>query len=97
LGQNARAKPIKIGVKTGLKSGRGWHVIAGREANLHQINLHDFPANLAAARTGRLGPVALIRSTPRLTVIGGFQFPGAPAIDLGSIELFFDADSREEI
>ena len=69
------------GLKTGTKSGQGWRIVAG-PTDIHPINLRSFPADIAAARTGRPGPVLITRTTPPVNVIGGYRFPGAPAIDL---------------
>ena len=83
IAHNARANPIKIGVKSDGKSGRGWRIIAG-PTDLHPINLHPFPADVAASRTGRPGSVLITRTTPPINVVGRgiFKFPEAPAINL---------------
>jgi hypothetical protein len=49
---------------------------------LDPINLRAFPAGAAASRTGRPGLVLITRTTPPVNIIGGYRFPGAPAIDL---------------
>ena len=93
LGSNGLANPIKIGVQSGAKSGRGWRVIAG-PADLHPLNLQIDPtdpkiaaSNAANARFWRQARQAaerealFQRDTPPLNVIGGFKFPDAPEID----------------
>ena len=56
--------------------------MAGPE--VHPINLRSFPADAAASRTGRPGPVLITRQSAPVNIIGGYKFPGAPAVDLGS-------------
>jgi hypothetical protein len=77
---NAQESSTKSKLKTGTKSGRGWRIIAG-PTDLHEINLRAHPADAAAWRTGR-GPVLITRQSAPINIIGGYKFPGAPAIDL---------------
>lgn len=83
IAHNARANPIRIGVKSDGKSGRGWRIIAG-PTDLHPINLHPFPADVAASRTGRTGPVLITRTTPPINVVGRgiFKFLGPTTVVL---------------
>ena len=84
IAHNAHANPIKIGVKSDGKSGRGWRIIAGPDGTCTRSTFITFPADAAAWRTGR--PTrprgADSRATPPVNIIGGYRFPGAPAIDL---------------
>jgi hypothetical protein len=50
--------------------------------DVHPINLVNFPANVAAARTGRPGPVLITRHTLPVNIVGGYRFPKAPKIDM---------------
>ena len=79
---NAQENSTKSNPKTGANPDRGWRVVAGPE--VHPINLRSFPADAAASRTGRPGPVLITRQSAPVNIIGGYKFPGAPAVDLGS-------------
>lgn len=83
LGSNGPANPIKIGVQSGAKSGRGWRIITG-PTDIHPLNLQAFPADAAAAQTGRPSSMLFKRNTPPLNVIGGHKFSGAPEVEPGA-------------
>ena len=57
--------------------------MAGSGTPLDPVNLRTFPAD-TASRTGRPSTVLFTRSTPPLTAIGGYKFPGSPAVNLSS-------------
>lgn len=82
VGHNASRNPLKTGLKSDIKTGRGWRVVAGPAEGLHEINLRAHPADAAASRTGGPGPVQFQRTAPPLNVIGRgiFKFPGPPAV-----------------
>jgi hypothetical protein len=85
---SAKSKP-----KTGIKVGRAWRIVAGPD--LPAVNLQvplepeladrlkRFHADLSRA-TGR--PALFQRRTPPANVIGGYRFPGAPAVGLSPTE-----------
>jgi hypothetical protein len=89
LGHNAQKNSTKSKPKTGSKSGRGWCVVAG-PGDLHLINLQAFPADAAALRANKLEPVLITRTTPPANIVGGYQFPGAPEVDLGAPTVLLD-------
>jgi hypothetical protein len=76
LGHNASRNSIKLGLKIGAKSGRGWRVVAGPE--VPEINIRN--PRKAKQRTARKALIK--RNTPPINIIGGYKFPGAPKVDL---------------
>ena len=86
---NASRSAHSTGLKSGTKSGRGWRVVAG-PGDLHLINLRAFPADAAALRANKLEPVLITRTTPPANIVGGYQFPGAPEVDLGAPAVLLD-------
>lgn len=92
IAHNVARNPIKPGLKIGAKPGRGWRHVAGPEG--HEINL-QIPPGVPASRANkafeeywrkdkwhRAREKLIKRKTPPDNVIGGYQFPGAPTIDL---------------
>jgi hypothetical protein len=86
IAHNARANPIKIGVKIDGKSGRALRIVAGPE--VPDVNLRILPVPAPKAnRTWqkaerRATRKALIQyATPPVNIIGGYRFSGAPATD----------------
>ena len=85
LGHNAQENSTKSTLKTSTKSGRALRIIAGPE--VPEINLRILPVPAPKAnRTWqkaerRATRKALIQyATPPVNIIGGYRFPGAPAI-----------------
>jgi hypothetical protein len=95
MAHNALANPIKIGVQSGDKSGRGWRIVAGPEPPGINLRVPPDPptskANAAFAEywrktKRRAARKAIIkRTTPPVNAIGGYKFPKAPTIDLKPI------------
>ena len=81
VAHNGKRSAHSTGLKSGPKSDRAYRVIAG-PGDLDPANLWNLPANAAATRTGRAGPVLITRGTPPVNIVGGCKFPGAPVIDL---------------
>jgi hypothetical protein len=94
LGHNASRKAIKLGTKIGAKCSRALRIVAGPE--VHEINLR-IPAEVPASKADkafedywrsarrRAARCALTkRHTPPVNIIGGYQFPGAPKVDLST-------------
>ena len=100
LAHNAFGSAHSTGLKTGQKSGRALRKVAGPD--LAEINLQIPLDVELVARLKKLHAAseaawrkaawhakrrALIkRHTPPINVIGGYRFPGAPAVDLSPIE-----------
>ena len=68
----SRNSPIKSKPRTGQKPGRTWHFIAGPEV----------PGYFGAAGQNTF----IERDTPPVNIVGGYQFPNAPVIDLSPIK-----------
>jgi hypothetical protein len=88
VAHNEEKTPLKSRLKNGAKSDRGWRHVAGPE--VPEIN-YRIPLEAPASKVNKAfadywrqaESRALIQHhTPPLNVIGGFKFPGAPAIDL---------------
>jgi hypothetical protein len=74
LGHNAQENSAKSTLKTGTKSGRAYRIIAGPAADpINFGNWRDLP---------KPRRVLIGRTTPPVNVIGGYRFPGAPALVL---------------
>jgi hypothetical protein len=87
IAHNAHPNPLKMGVKSDGKSGRALRIVAGPE--VPDINLRILP--VPAPKANRTWQKAERRATrkvliqyvtPPVNIIGGYRFPGAPAIDL---------------
>jgi hypothetical protein len=92
--QNSVGSAHFTGLKGDAETGRGWRIIAG-PTDLDPVNLLVDPAdpklaaaNAANARFWRQAKEAAERNaifkrdTPPLNLVGGFEWPNAPAVDL---------------
>ena len=79
LGQISSRSAHSTGLKTGLKSGRGWRIVAGPGEGLHPINLQVGPDVLPRTHAA---PALFKRTTMPANLVGGYRFPNAPQVDL---------------
>jgi hypothetical protein len=92
--------PIKSGLKSGLKSGRAWCIWAGPDVTDPNIRIPLDPGSAArmerlgvelalelerkAGRPAAKQKALIGRRTPPVNILGGYKFPGAPAVHLNS-------------
>lgn len=101
LGHNAKETLAKTTLKTGAKIGRALRHVAGPE--VHEANLW-IPPDLPVSKADRAfreylkaadRQAIFQRDVPPANVIGGYRFPGAPKIDLGSSRARSEDDDQE--
>jgi hypothetical protein len=80
--------PIKPGIKNGTKPGRAFRIIAGPAVPKINLTIPLDPTLVGrlARRYAQLAEQAALIGPhdPPANIIGGFRFPGAPAINLNS-------------